>query len=184
METYAIYRAPRRLGTGAAWGPAEQRVWRYLAARPLPGKAGPPGYRERRGAGGLLDHFPNDLIPIPGTSQALQVRLCLWAILGEEILPLGFLSSSSNGLQRVNRCAVERGTGRLDLDSGWETGSRKVRFDWDEEVEFRVMEGWAPSSIPSLKRAPPTSLQDQKILSIPTPTPPARLGAGPTIMPH
>lgn len=109
METYAIYRAGCRLGTGAAWGPAEQRVWSYLAARPLPGKAGPPGYRERRGAGGLPDHFPNDLIPFPGTSQALQVRLCLWAILGEETSPVGFLSSSSSALQRVNRCAVERG---------------------------------------------------------------------------
>lgn len=92
METQTIYRPLSQLETGAAWGPAERRAWRYQTAWLPPGEAGPPLEREESsGAGGLWGHFLNDPIPIPGTSQALQVRLGLWAYVGEDSSPLHYL---------------------------------------------------------------------------------------------
>lgn len=97
METRAIYRTWSRLGAGAAWGRAEV-VSR--AARPLPGKAGPPGEREeRRGAGGPGPFSKRDPIPIPGTSLAHQVRLGLCAYAGRGDLAPALSLGLSGGVQ-------------------------------------------------------------------------------------
>lgn len=60
-------------------------------------------------------------------------------MLREETLTLRLLLGSPGGVRRASRCGVERGTAGLGLDSGWETGSGKVRFDLERDVEFGVV---------------------------------------------